>query len=465
MLTKSKIGETAREENKCLVILHGTAYDLTTFLERHPGGSAVILKYAGRDATRAFESVHSSDIVIENHIAPQYVLGCVSSEADEQKEHSSASSPEEATAALDSVVSIDDFESAARHHLTPEAFAFFKAGADDEHTTNWNRKSWRTVRFRPRALRPLPLPPANVAATPTSISGIDPSTSILGSRFALPFFIAPAGGGKLAHTKGETLMTKAAATHGALHWVCNMAGCTKREIAQARGPDQALFWQLYAKADLGVSEAEVREAVALGYRGIALTVDAIWPGKRERDIRMSIADSPGRRSSAGISAQRGACWTSFDWISALNWLRGLTDLPIAIKGIQSWEDAALCAEYNVHPWLSNHGGRQLDGAPSAIETLLEIRRHCPYVFKKCDVIVDGGVTRGTDVVKALSLGARAVGIGRPFLYALALGEEGVNRAIHILRQEVETAMALLGVTQVGQLGPEYVAVREGVCRL
>lgn len=114
-------------------------------------------------------------------------------------------------------------------------------------------------------------------------------------------------------------------------------------------------------------------------------------------------------------------------------------------------------EYGVHPWLSNHGGRQLEGAPSAVDTLLAIRKHCPQVFDRCEVIVDGGITRGADIVKALALGARAVGLGRGFLYALAFGERGVSRAIRILRHEVETTMALLGVTNLGQLNPSYVS--------
>jgi hypothetical protein len=114
--------------------------------------------------------------------------------------------------------------------------------------------------------------------------------------------------------------------------------------------------------------------------------------------------------------------------------------------------------YGVHPWLSNHGGRQLDGAPSAVETLIEIRQHCPEVFDKCEVIVDGGVTRGTDIVKALALGAKGVGLGRAFLYSLVFGEVGVSKAIRILKQEVETAMVLLGVTSIDQLNCSYVTM-------
>ena len=151
-------------------------------------------------------------------------------------------------------------------------------------------------------------------------------------------------------------------------------------------------------------------------------------------------------------------WAEFSWTSAVEWLRSLTDLPVAIKGIQCWEDAALCMQYEgVHPWLSNHGGRQLDTAPSAIETLVEIQKHCPELCVKREIIVDGGVSRGADIVKALALGARGVGLGRPFLYALVLGEAGVGKALQILKDEVETTMALLGVTSIDQLNPTHVS--------
>jgi len=132
------------------------------------------------------------------------------------------------------------------------------------------------------------------------------------------------------------------------------------------------------------------------------------------------------------------------------------DIPVCVKGIQTWEDAKLCMEHGVHPWLSNHGGRQLEGAPSAADTLVSIRMHCPEVFDKCEVIVDGGVLRGTDILKALCLGAKGVGLGRGFLYSLVFGEAGVNKAIRILKHELEIGMALLGVTSIDQLGPAHV---------
>ncbi|EAU37315.1 predicted protein [Aspergillus terreus NIH2624] len=333
-------------------------------------------------------------------------------------------------------------------------FPVFQSGAEDEFTVRWNKDSWRTIRFRPRVLRP--------------IRSIDLTTSILGTEYSVPFFICPAGGGKLAHPTGEVLLTQAAGKHGVLHWVCNMAGCSQKQIADARGPAQTLYWQIYAMNDLSVTEKEIKQAIALGYRGFALTVDAIWSGKRERDLRLSVDggddsdvdqdEEANDGFASGPTVKRSPIWTEFDWPSSIAWLRKITNLPIAIKGIQSWEDAVLCMEYGVHPWLSNHGGRQLEGAPSAVDTLLAIRKHCPQVFDRCEVIVDGGITRGADIVKALALGARAVGLGRGFLYALAFGERGVSRAIRILRHEVETTMALLGVTNLGQLNPSYVDV-------
>lgn len=231
-------------------------------------------------------------------------------------------------------------------------------------------------------------------------------------------------------------------------------------------------------ADLSITEQQVKEAVKLGYKGFALTVDAIRPGKRERDLRASFIESDESSEeeeefvkepsvkrpyvlrilivSQNTNTYRPV-WSNFDWVTATKWLRDITDLPIAIKGIQCWEDAELCMQHGVNPWLSNHGGRQLDGAPSAAETLVSIRNHCPEVLEKCEVIVDGGVTRGSDVVKALALSAKAVGVGRSFLYPLVFGEAGTSKAIRILKHEIETTMALLGVTSLDQLNPSYVS--------
>lgn len=196
---------------------------------------------------------------------------------------------------LKSIINIRDFERAAAQILSSRSFGcrflpsfcpliltnqldgiVFKAGADDEYTAQWNRDSWQAIRFRPRVLRP--------------INHVDLTTSILGNTYSAPFFICPAGGAKLAHPSGEILLTKAAAKHDVLHWVCNNAGCTQQQITDVRAPSQTLYWQIYAVDDLAVTEREIKQAIAQGYKGFALTVDAIRAGKRERDVRISIEE-------------------------------------------------------------------------------------------------------------------------------------------------------------------------------
>ncbi|PYH84598.1 hypothetical protein BO82DRAFT_381401 [Aspergillus uvarum CBS 121591] len=354
---------------------------------------------------------------------------------------------------LSSVISILDFEVAASQNLASAAFAFIKSGAEDENTARWNRDSWKLIRFRPRILRP--------------INDLDISRTILGAKFDVPFFICPAGGAKLVHPEADLCLTRAAGRHHTLHWVCNNSHISQHDMSEARAPGQTTFWQIYPRSELDITTQEVKQAVRLGYKGFALTVDAVRAGKRERDLRVVMSqrsaegtspdDEEGDDGFAGEpSVGRPAVQSGLDWFSAIKWLREITELPIAIKGIQCWEDAKLCMEYGAHPWLSNHGGRQLDSTPSAAETLVSMRQHCPEIFEKCEVIVDGGITRGADIVKAIALGARAVGLGRPFLYAAAFGEAGASKAIRILKNEIETTMALLGLTSLEQLDPSYV---------
>ncbi|KAJ5990755.1 hypothetical protein N7522_010962 [Penicillium canescens] len=418
----------------------------------------MLLAHAGHDATEAFEPFHQPD-VIQKHLNPDSYLGPVITELTGPEVAKPQLAPGKKTPKLSSIISLSDFEYAASKKLSISSFALMavlKSGAEDEYASGWNRDSWKVIRFRPRVLRP--------------IESIDISCSILGTKFSAPFFICPAGGAKLINPKGDLCLTKAAGYHRILHWACNNAAVSQKDMANAGRPDQTLYWQIYAMTDLAITEQQVIKAVELGYKGFALTVDAIRSGKRERDLRASsfnanlddaeeeveVGDEEDEGFSEEPTVKRPPVWSSFNWVSATKWLRGITALPIAIKGIQCWEDAELCMQHGVNPWLSNHGGRQLDGAPSAAETLVSIRKHCPEVFEKCEVIVDGGITRGSDIVKALALGAKAVGIGRPFLYSLAFGEAGTSKAIRILKHEIETTMALLGVTSLDQLNPSYV---------
>ncbi|KAJ5438129.1 uncharacterized protein N7458_009127, partial [Penicillium daleae] len=447
MLTRLEV-EKHRTRGSCWTIIGQTVYDITDFLDKHPGGASVLLQYAGNDATKAFESIHEADL-ITRHLGQEY--GPISTVQDEKESKVAAIS--ERKVRLSSVISILDFEYAASQNLPPAAFAFIKTGSEDEHAAKWNRDSWKIIRFRPRVLRP--------------IDKVDISRSMLGTKFAAPFFICPAGGAKLAHSQADLCLTKAAGRHHILHWVCNNSHMSQKDMSDARARDQTTFWQIYVRSDLDITTQEVKQAINLGYKGFALTVDAVRAGKRERDLRVTYAqrekdgmrvndDDEDEDFAGEPSVGRPAVEPSLDWVSAMKWLRGITELPIAIKGIQCWEDAVLCMEHGAHPWLSNHGGRQLDSAPSAVETLVSMRQHCPEVFEKCEVIVDGGITRGSDIVKALALGAKGVGLGRAFLYSVAFGEAGANKAIRILKNEIETTMALLGITSLNQLNTSYV---------
>ncbi|KAJ5635893.1 FMN-dependent dehydrogenase [Penicillium longicatenatum] len=444
MMTRSEV-EIHSTRKSCWIIIKDNVYDITEFIEKHPGGANILLTYAGRDATKAFEPFHGPE-VIQQYLSADRHLGQVPSEPVSSALNENTLMVVNDAPKLSSIISLSDFEYAASKKIPESSFAFLKSGAEDEHASNWNRDSWKAIRFRPRVLRP--------------IETIDISCSILGSNFSSPFFICPAGGAKLLNSKGDICLTEAARRHGILHWACNNAAVSQQDMANARAPEQTLYWQIYAMANLQITEQQIKQAEKLGYKGFALTVDAIRPGKRERDVRLGSSEPGGSFAeddefAKEPSVKRPPVWSSFDWTSAIQWLRGITDLPIAIKGIQCWEDAELCMRHGVNPWLSNHGGRQLDGAPSSAETLISIRKYCPKVLEKCEVIVDGGVTRGSDIVKALSLGAKAVGVGRPFLYSLVFGEAGTSKAIRILKHEMETTMALLGVTSLDQLNPSY----------
>ncbi|KPI43043.1 Cytochrome b2, mitochondrial [Cyphellophora attinorum] len=398
--------------------IRGEVYDVTEFVDSHPGGAAMMLKYAGRDATAAYEPIHASG-TINKYLSEAQRLGAVADEADESYEDSIATRRESPVHApltrprddqvigtrprkrprLSSMISIADFAHAAEVLLPTTSYAFLGTGAEDNHSITRNHTTWQTVRLRPRVLRPIPSAP-------------NTRRRILGNDFSAPFFVCPAGGAKLCHPEGDTLLTQAADQQGLLHWVCKREGDLKARIAEE------------------------------GVDGDAAEEDD---------------DGEGFKKQPKIA--RPPVYVDFTFDSAVAWLRGLTTLPIVIKGIQTWEDALLCHQYGVHPWLSNHGGRQLDSAPSALETLLDIREFCPAVLQECEVFVDGGITRGSDIVKAIALGARAVGIGRGFLYPMVFGQRGVEKAMEILKHEIETTLALIGVMSLDELGPQHVDTR------
>ncbi|KAM0508700.1 hypothetical protein ACHAP6_002500 [Verticillium nonalfalfae] len=221
------------------------------------------------------------------------------------------------------------------------------------------------------------------------------------------------------------------------------------------GKDAVFGWQLYVLKDIKATERTLAQIRAIPeIKFIVLTLDAPFPGKREADERFKMAEV-----AQGGAPQVWGTESGLTWGKTLAWLSTQTKLPIVLKGIQSYEDAFAASLFPAVKGIiiSNHGGRALDTAPTPIQVLLEIRKFCPQVLSKIDVLVDGGIKRGTDVVKALALGAKGVGLGRAALYGLALGgQEGVERTLKILADETLTALRLLGVSKIQDLGPHHV---------
>ena len=324
-------------------------------------------------------------------------------------------------------VNISEYETLARARMEPVEWDFYAGGSDDEVTLGTTRAAFERIRLRPRVL--------------VDVSACDLRTTVLGTRVSMPILVAPMAFHGLAHPEGECETARAAGESGTLMVTSTTSNRSLEEIAAtASGP---LWFQLYTYGGFEISASLVKRAEAVGYRAIVLTVDLPRVGRRERDIRNNF-NLPSRLfegNFAGITIP-DETFVTLTWES-IAWLRGVTSLPIVIKGILTAEDAQLAAEHGVDGIVvSNHGGRQLDTTLPAIEALPEV---VEAVAGRCEVYMDGGIRRGTDVLKALALGARAVLLGRPVLWGLAAnGAAGVRHVLEMLRDELELAMVLSG---------------------
>ncbi|GHI10515.1 2-hydroxy-acid oxidase [Streptomyces cellostaticus] len=343
------------------------------------------------------------------------------------------------------MVTLDDYYTAARSLVEPAAWDYIDGGSGDETTLRENLAGYRRYRLRPRVL--------------VDVSRCDMRTTLLGSPVALPIAVAPTGFHGLVTSEAESACARAAGEVGALMVVSTFATTRLEDVARAaRGP---LWMQLYVFRDRTVSEDLVKRAEAVGYRALVVTVDAPVRGRRVRDLRNAFAlppglapanfpDIPADGSSAELAAQLARhIDPAFSW-DDLAWLRSLTRLPIVLKGVLTAEDAAHAAELGVAAIVvSNHGGRQLDGSVTALDALPEV---VSAVAGRCEVLVDGGVRRGSDALVALALGARAVLVGRPVLWGMAVSAaEGARDVLSILGAELETAMALCGRTDLASV--------------
>ncbi|KAI1336843.1 FMN-dependent dehydrogenase-domain-containing protein [Xylariaceae sp. FL0016] len=450
----------------CWVVLYGNVYDVTEFLPSHPGGSKIILQLAGKDATEEYDPIHPPGILEEN-LKPEAKLGRIDPatlpQADETKKDTVAPA---GPPPLESLMNLDEIEAVATQQMPEKAWAYYYSSSDDTWSKSNNNAVYRDILLRPRVF--------------VDCTQCDSSTTMLGHRVDLPVFVAPAAMARLGHPDGEAGIARACGQFGAAQIVSNNASMTPEQIVEGAPEGQVFGWQLYVQNDRSKSEAMLKRINAMRdhFKFVVLTLDAPVPGKRELDEKQAFknvsatvtpgakdAEQPKRPGGGGVGQQLffGTA-ADLTWKVTLPWLAAHTDLPIVLKGLQTHEDAFLAAKYAPQVKgiiLSNHGGRALDTAPPAIHTLLEIRKYCPEVLDQIDVWVDGGIKRGTDVVKALCLGAKAVGIGRGALFGLgAGGQAGVERVLEIFKAEVETCMRLLGAKNVSELNPRFVNARK-----
>jgi isopentenyl diphosphate isomerase/L-lactate dehydrogenase-like FMN-dependent dehydrogenase len=339
-----------------------------------------------------------------------------------------------------------DYERLAEQRLEPGAFGYYAGGAGDEITLRDNVEAFRRWQLRPRVL--------------VDVAEPSPGTTVLGHEVSLPLLVAPVAFQRVAHPDGEVAAARAAAKSGTIYCLSTLATATPEEVATAGG---GRWFQLYVLQDEGISRELAARARDAGFTALLLTVDAPVLGRRERDFRTGFTISPDLTIPAlghgGVTPYEALSMIS----SSISWrdierISGWADLPVVVKGVLTAEDARLACEHGAAGLVvSNHGGRQLDGVAATIDALPEVAE---AVDGRIEVLMDGGVRRGSDVVKALALGARAVLAGRGPLWGLAVdGEDGARAVLELLRDEIVRALQLVGARTPADVTRAHVAHR------
>ena len=338
---------------------------------------------------------------------------------------------------MEQLLTVDDAERMAEAVVAPDAWAYIHGGAGDERTLRWNREAFSRYRFRPRVL--------------VDVSAVSTETTVLDTPVALPVLVAPMAFQAIAHEEGEVAMARGAAAAGTVMCLSTVATSTPADVAAA-APEAPRWLQIYVFRDREVSDDVIAQALENGFSALVLTADLPVYGIRHRESRLgfSVPDEsvPALAAARALRAHGDEHHSLAFLESGLEWdyvteLRERWNVPVVVKGLVTAEDASLAAEHGAAAVVvSNHGGRQLDGAIASLDALPEV---VDAVGDRAEVYLDGGVRRGTDVAMALALGARAVLVGRPALYGLAFGgSKGVEQVLEIFREEVENALALLG---------------------
>ena len=333
-------------------------------------------------------------------------------------------------------LNVGDYERLAEAKLDDNARAYFFGGAGDEVTLRENVEAFRRRRLRPRVL--------------VDVSSVSTATTVLGVDVSLPVLIAPLAFQRMVHPEGEAATARAAAAAQTIMCLSSAATMNPADVAAA-APGGRRWFQVYVFRDRGVTERLIAEALEAGFSALVLTVDTPFLGRRERDLRIDFRLPEELESFAN---RLGGFDAALSWRD-LEWLAGY-GVPLVVKGILTAEDAQLSCEHGAAAIaVSNHGGRQLDGVPASLDALPEV---VEAVDGRAEVLLDGGVRRGTDALKALALGARAVLIGRAMLWGLAVaGEQGVADVLALLRAEIELGLALLGCASPDEVRRAHVS--------
>jgi len=345
-------------------------------------------------------------------------------------------------------VCVADFERLAEERIAPDLWCYYAGGAGDEVTLRANVASFRRWAFRQRVL--------------TDVSRVSGETEILGLRLSMPLLVAPTALQALLTPEGELATARACAAVGTAMCVSTIVSHTHEEI-RAAAPEASRWQQLYVLEDRALTEEHLAEANEAGYSAVVLTVDTPMWGRRERDLRLGFripadlrlpyvsADASHRaKGIAYLPVSPSLTWDDIGWVAERAGGR-----PVVVKGVLTAPDAELAVEHGAAAVIvSNHGGRQLDGLPATLDALPEVAH---AVGGRVPVLMDGGIRRGTDVLKALALGADATLVGRPILYGLAAdGEAGARRVLELLRDEIVRGLALIGCRSPGDVGRSHV---------
>lgn len=459
----------------CWVVINGKVYDLSTFHEGHPGGSEIITSNAGKDVTNLFNPVHPKDIA-QRLLAPEACVGVVDEDtvdpdkhvvAGEQKSPSRsmqlAAAPDTAEVQqnkewqkppIETMLNSFDFESVAAHTMTEEGWGYYSSGADDEITLRENHTAFQRIWFKPRVL--------------VNVKNIEMTTSILGVTSSLPLYFSATALGKLADDDGELAISRAAAKSDVIYMLPTLSSYTLDEMLGVCQPGQVQFGQLYVNAKRERTKEYVQRLEAGGVKALFVTVDAPQLGRREKDMRNKFTKTTDVQKGEDVNRSEGVARAISEFIDPslcwddITWLKTITKLPIILKGVGCGLDTVMAYKMGcAGVVLSNHGGRQLDTARSGIEILPEaidaLTKHDADWRSRFEVFVDGGIRRGSDIFKALALGATAVGIGRPVLYSLAAyGQAGVERMCSLFKEELTMVMRLMGTPAIADITEEHV---------